>query len=324
MPQDNNATGLLIFRNLTVQNANTISSPLTWGFPSMTAFLGLMWALERKVSSERKDIIFNEVGVVCHKFAAQISSDSFEKRFSLTRNPLTKTGETRPISEEGRAHLRLSIVFSVSGEICRKSIDEQRKSATQIGNILESMRVAGGTIIGGSRSNSRSEFILLEEDNERRRLQFRKLRRRFLPGAVLVLRDDLLQERLRELKSEDEHATLIDAWLDLSRIAYKAKMVHKNEDSSDIPIEWTNNKKAGWIVPIPVGYAALSELYPPGSVANSRDETTPFRFVESLYSVGEWISPHRLSSVEQMLWTHESQTDIGLYRCTNNYTNLTT
>ena len=41
-------THLLVLPRLRVQNANAISSPLTHGFPSMTAFLGLMWALERK------------------------------------------------------------------------------------------------------------------------------------------------------------------------------------------------------------------------------------------------------------------------------------
>ena len=41
-------THLLVLPHLKVHNANAVSSPLTHGFPSMTAFLGLMWALERK------------------------------------------------------------------------------------------------------------------------------------------------------------------------------------------------------------------------------------------------------------------------------------
>ena len=43
--------GLLILPRLSVQNANAISSPLTHGFPSMTAFLGLMWALARRLET---------------------------------------------------------------------------------------------------------------------------------------------------------------------------------------------------------------------------------------------------------------------------------
>ena len=70
---------------------------------------------------------------------------------------------------------------------------------------------------------------------------------------------------------------------------------------------------------MPVGYGALSPLYPAGSVANARDAHTPFRFVESLYSLGEWVSPHRLHDVAQLLWYADDDTASGLYRCRNDY-----
>ena len=41
--------GLLLLPHLRVQNANAISSPLTWGFPAPTAFLGFVHALERRL-----------------------------------------------------------------------------------------------------------------------------------------------------------------------------------------------------------------------------------------------------------------------------------
>jgi len=72
-------------------------------------------------------------------------------------------------------------------------------------------------------------------------------------------------------------------------------------------------------VPIPLGYGALTEVQPPGSVANARDSTTPFCFVESVYGIGQWLSPHRLQSPEQMLWYSDSQPNEGLYRCRNDY-----
>lgn len=74
---------------------------------------------------------------------------------------------------------------------------------------------------------------------------------------------------------------------------------------------------SGWLVPIPVGYAALGELHPPGSVRDARDANTPFRFVEGLYSLGQWISPHRLERPEQLLWFADSQPEAGHYRCRN-------
>ncbi|WP_223871861.1 type I-F CRISPR-associated protein Csy2 [Candidatus Dactylopiibacterium carminicum] len=87
---------------------------------------------------------------------------------------------------------------------------------------------------------------------------------------------------------------------------------------------WQHDRSGlGWVVPIPVGYGALGEMHDAGSVANARDTTTPFRFVESLYSVGQWLSPHRLEHAEQLLWYAASQPDAGRYRCCNDYRSAT-
>ncbi|MCL1962161.1 MAG: type I-F CRISPR-associated protein Csy2, partial [Desulfovibrionaceae bacterium] len=56
-----------------------------------------------------------------------------------------------------------------------------------------------------------------------------------------------------------------------------------------------------------------------GRLTNARDTTTEFRFVESLYSAGQWISPHRLRSSQDLLWYADSRLDDGLYRCRNDY-----
>lgn len=46
-----NVNNLLVLPRLRVQNANAISSPMTWGFPAMSAFVGMMHALERKLAA---------------------------------------------------------------------------------------------------------------------------------------------------------------------------------------------------------------------------------------------------------------------------------
>src|SRR5699024_1792246 len=48
----NKSGHLLILPRLRVQNANAISAPLVWGFPAMTAFIGFMQVLERKLPNE--------------------------------------------------------------------------------------------------------------------------------------------------------------------------------------------------------------------------------------------------------------------------------
>jgi CRISPR-associated protein Csy2 len=68
-------------------------------------------------------------------------------------------------------------------------------------------------------------------------------------------------------------------------------------------------------VPLPVGYGAISPLYEAGQVANARDDQTPFRFVECLYSLGEWKSPHRIQGPDELLWHHQADPEHGLYLC---------
>jgi hypothetical protein len=67
----------------------------------------------------------------------------------------------------------------------------------------------------------------------------------------------------------------------------------------------------------PVGWCRYPSAMP--VLTGARDTTTPFRFVESLYSLGQWISPHRLTRLEQLLWHSTAEADAGIYRCMNHY-----
>ena len=68
-----------------------------------------------------------------------------------------------------------------------------------------------------------------------------------------------------------------------------------------------------------VRFAALSDVYPPGTVAGARDPGVPFRFVESVYSIGQWISPHRLHDVNDLIWEPVHDPSSGLYCCVNSF-----
>ncbi|MDZ7810031.1 MAG: type I-F CRISPR-associated protein Csy2 [Arhodomonas sp.] len=72
-----------------------------------------------------------------------------------------------------------------------------------------------------------------------------------------------------------------------------------------------------------MGYGALGPLHEAGTaVEGARDDRSPFRFVESLYSIGEWKSPHRLQSPADLLWYVDNQEAEGLYRLRNNYARI--
>lgn len=307
---------LLVLPHRRIQNANAISSPLTHGFPSVTAFLGLMWALERKARTAGIALEFNAVGVICHSHQEQVTDGGFVQTFRLSRNPIDKDGSTAAIVEEGRIHLELSLVLGIYAE----SWDEaaQQADTTRIVDLLDSMRIAGGTLVPPERPwlrRYRPWVIDQTGADEDRLSEFRKKRMRLLPGSTLVSRDELIDQRLSALQKEQPDPTRLDAWLSLARIN---RRYHAGDEGAKG--EWKHDRAGlGWIVPIPIGYGALGEVHPAGSVANARDSTTPFRFVESLYSVGEWIGPHRLQAPQQLLWYAHSDSDAGLYRACNDY-----
>jgi CRISPR-associated protein Csy2 len=305
---------LLVIPRLRVQNANAVSSPLTHGFPSITAFLGLMWALERKTAAQGLDLRFNAVGVVCHAHQEQVTQGGFVNGFCLTRNPIDKDGSTAAIVEEGRIHLDLSLVFGIESQVLSDQLPGQTALsddiATRVREQIMQMRIAGGTVIASTASPARQRPMLAPLAGDEAGL-FDKIKMRLLPGFALVGRDDLLAKRHQELLAQNAEATRLDAWLSLSRINWRYDEPAK---------QWKHDREnLGWIVPIPVGYGALTDTQAAGQVANARDATTPFRFVESLYSIGQWLSPHRLQTPQELLWYADSQPEQGLYRCRNDY-----
>lgn len=312
--------GLLVLPRLRIQNVNAISSPLTHGFPSMTAFLGLMWALERKLCANSIGMAFDSVGVICHDFDEQVTQGGYTKAFRLTRNPVDRDGTTAAIVEEGRIHLDMTLVFGVTSKTILEEAEARQALANVVAETLAGMRVAGGSILPTRSADAPqvAELIRLAEDPAEARKQFRRLRRRWLPGFALICRDDLLAQRLNSLQTTAPTATALDALLDLSRINWRPEPGAPSDTERKV-VEWKPEPRDGWIVPIPVGYGALSCIHPAGSVKNARDSLTDFRFVESLYSIGQWISPHRLGSVRELLWYGHSDIDGGLYRCRNDF-----
>ncbi|MBX9835619.1 MAG: type I-F CRISPR-associated protein Csy2, partial [Burkholderiaceae bacterium] len=175
---------------------------------------------------------------------------------------------------------------------------------------------------------------------------FAKLRPRLAPGFVLLSRAQLLADHLAHIQQTNAEATALDALLDLCALHHTPPVAQtKAEDApladnteatlSDNSTDddehtaaeheteqvtgqatkaWSvSRRKPGWLVPLPVGYAAISPLYAPGEVKNARDNDTPFRFVESVLSLGEWVGPHRVKALQDLLWVHHAQPEAGLY-----------
>ncbi len=308
--------GLILLPHLNVQNANAISGPFTWGFPAATAFTGFVHALQRRLQHD--EVCLDGVGIVCHRFTPLVdNADGWNHNFCLTRNPLApppgtkfqkKDGKVKTpgIVQEGRAHLDVSLLVGVHGYLDE---DERAVFIDEVDAMVERMRLAGGSILSRRKRWRRPMFYELSTNDENDRQIFRGIRRSLLPGFALLNRQNILLEHWKEMLQENPAADQLDALLDL--VALHVDPVEgENGD-----VEWQVHRRApGWLVPLPVGYAGISPLYSAGKVCNERDATKPFRFVESVCSVGEWISPHRIEHPYEMLWYHEFDEDAGLYK----------
>jgi CRISPR-associated protein Csy2 len=91
------------------------------------------------------------------------------------------------------------------------------------------------------------------------------------------------------------------------------------DESTDADWEYVRKPEAGYLVPIMMGYKAISEVYDNNEIENTRDSETSVCFVESAHSVGEWQSPHRIRSAEELsncLWHYHYEKD--WYLCKQN------
>jgi CRISPR-associated protein Csy2 len=298
---------VLAIPRVRVQNANLLSSPITWGFPSPTALVGLGEALHRRV--RRHDIVVRGAGVVCHRFEPQIARRTNEPSLlRLTRNPLVWKGEIKPpaLVEEGRTHLEVTFLFGLSGP----GLYEGDRDAVlgDVGEKARELRFAGGTLLPPSGRGATLESVSGSASPADARGFLRKL----LPGFAMVSREGVLGARTEALRQQRPEATSFDALLDLVRLH------HDCRPSAEDPTrgEWSLRKRTGWIVPLTCGFRGISPLYAPGDVPGARDTTTPVRFVEAIYTAGEWLSPHRVDHPSHLLWYPVYEEDRSLYRVT--------
>ncbi len=83
-------------------------------------------------------------------------------------------------------------------------------------------------------------------------------------------------------------------------------------EKTDAVWEYVNKPKQGFLVPIMVGYKAISKVCPNHDVANTRDSETDVCFVEAIHSIGEWRGIHRIrnaTSLQQTLWHYHNEKD---------------
>jgi CRISPR-associated protein Csy2 len=302
---------------------------MTWGFPSPSAFAGFVHALYRQLHA-KLDLSFDGVGIVCHEFEPQVSKPPgrHHQVFHLTRNPLGGDEEVAAIVEEGRLHFTASLLIGVSGAGLYGGVPLPT-IAECVYEAALGLRLAGGSILQSTsmlENWEQPDLHLWPGTAEESRKLNKRLARRLLPGFALVSREAILERHWRSMIEANPSATMLDALLDLSGLNIELSNINLPADpgnalqvATGVPtqkVEWEVRRHGGWLVPIPAGFNAISELYPPGTVRNARDQSVPFRFVEGMYTVGEWLSPLRVDDLRRILWYHEADPVAGVYRWT--------
>jgi len=287
----------LLIPHLKIQNANAMSSPYTIGFPAMTAWLGAVHALQRKLQAQGyTNIILDKVAISCHDFDLQTYKGRGDFVHSIVgiANPLDKDGNRPAFIEEARCHLEVSLLI----ECQNLDPDEEKQLLADVQKLILSMKFASGDVLAVK--NCSLQYF--DEDGDQNQ-QLKPLLNKLMLGHVLIERRDLVIESMNEGKDA------LDAVLDY------LKVTHSSIQDEDGKVTWSSKRKStGWLVPIAVGFQGISEL---GQAKNQRDANTPHRFAESVITLGEFIMPYRIESMDQLLWQYHVDLENNLYLCQN-------
>lgn len=290
----------LLIPHLKIHNANAMSSPYTIGFPAMTAWLGAIHAIQRKLNAKNYDIELTKVAISCHEFDLQTYKGQGDFVHSIvgTANPLDKDGNRPAFIEEARCHLEVSLLI----EIENTDPDEKEAFLNLVNQCVNSMKFASGDVL----SVKKCEILVFDEDGNVDK-ELRPILNKLMLGHVLIERRDLVIESMNEGKDA------LDAVLDY------LKVTHRSVVDNDDKVTWTSQRKTqGWLVPIAVGFQGISEL---AHAKNQRDSVTPHRFAESVLTLGEFKMPYRIESIDQLLWQYHVDLENNLYLCQNFKTN---
>ena len=301
----------LLIPHIRIHNANAMSSPYSIGFPAMTAWLGAVHALQRKLQQlpDFETLCLSKVGVSCHQLEVQThrSKGDFVSSIIGTGNPLDKDGSRPSFIEEARCHVTVSLLIEMS-----ESDPEWEESLPiAIAPMLRQMKMAAGDVL----SFREPQVLYLEEGNASK---LKKLTQRLMLGHVLVERRQLLQDYVSTNPEQD----VLDALLAHLHIRHRVA-VDANQEAIAIGNNqylWEASRlQAGWLVPIAVGFQGISPL---GLAQNQRDASTPHRFAESVLTLGEFVMPYRIERIDDMLWHYHVDAEQDLYVCQTSVASL--
>lgn len=284
----------LIIEKINIVDANAFSSAYTVGFPAMPAWLGFVHNLERKLSISFNNLKLNKVGIVCNKFDARLyKPNKFSKNYVIEkRHPLAKDGKTDAFIEEPLCSLNVSLIIELN--------NLEKYEEDDFLNKLSIIMKAGMKIASGIIWSYKKLYIKNIDDDDPN--DIKKLLAKLNTGFAIINRSSLIKREMEETNS-----TAFDSLLKYLEVVSKCSI-----DDNDNVLWTSSRKQKGWLVPIAIGFQGLSKL---SNIKNQRDDNVEHRFAESIVTLGEFIMPYRLSSLDEMLWHYEYLENKNLYLC---------
>ncbi len=307
--------GYLMFKKVIIEGANSISSPMTYGFPAITGFLGSFHAMSRKMTEDAQltGVSLGGVLIACYDCQPQIYRQNTYSNytFNQTRNPIKKNGETASIIEEGKCRLVMSFVVEILADDGLMP-EQQNRLIKQTTQWIQQQRMAGGSVQGLARFDAVQYF----NPND-----ISMLIPQLLPAFVLMDASDDFAQIIETVRQDTPEATALDALIDVCALHHIPE-TQKNGDTT-----WsTMSRKSGhgWVVPMPIGYQGISDTYEAGVMQNVRNPEYASQYVEAIYSLGKWVYPQRLNDMDgknaivNAFWRYHYDAEDSLYLVTQN------
>lgn len=296
--------GYIYFHKVVICDANAISSPLTFGFPAVTGFTGAFHALSRTMMADARfaDLALGGVLLACYDCTPKTyrTSKYRDYTFNQTRNPLKKDGSTASIVEEGKCNLVMSFAVEV---LANNLISEQTsQELTQfLSQAIFRQRIAGGSVMAMAKTDS-VRYVGFEN--------IQSLVPLLMPAFVLMDASLEFSELITKAQSQNPNTTPLDVLLDVCTLHHIPELDTNGNTKWD-----TQSIKTGygWLVPMPMGYQAISKRFQAGKLVNVRNPEYPSQYVEAVYGLGKWVYPHHLKdNIETAFWRQQYD-ETGLY-----------